>query len=102
MNAVALIVRHLELNSFEFRTGSLQAFLLPRTQTDPLEYFQLSINSGAQTHREELQATQGETINDDGKDINTRETQHNHNQELNSFIENDASKGTLAEDRGSV
>jgi hypothetical protein len=50
----------------------------------------------------QYEATQGETINDDGKDINMRETQHNHNEELNSFIDNDASKGTLAEGRGSV
>ena len=60
MNAVALIVRHLKLNSFEFRTGSIVAgFFSSQGQTDQLEYFQLPINSSAQTHQE-LQATQGD------------------------------------------
>jgi hypothetical protein len=102
MNAVALIVRHLELNSFEFRTGSIVAgFFSSKDRQTNLNIFSYQ-STPAHRHTEELQATQGETINDDGTDINTRETQHNHNQELNSFIENDASKGTLAEGRGSV
>jgi hypothetical protein len=41
----------LELTSFEFRTGSIVAgFFFSQGQTDQLEYFLLSINSGAQTH----------------------------------------------------
>ena len=39
MNAVVLIVRHLKLTSFEFRTGSLQVFSSPKDRQTNLNIF---------------------------------------------------------------
>jgi hypothetical protein len=60
MNAVALIVRHLELNSFEFRTGSIVAgFFSSKDRQTNLNIFSYQ-STPAHRHTEELQATQGD------------------------------------------